>query len=280
MFRPKPWLRMWIEWIHDPKMHKLTLAEIGAWWGLVTLAGELDAGGKLIRHDGTSLSIPEIATCLHITKVKDLASLNSMIEKMEKGGSLSWNNGTLCINHFPERQFIPPSETKEAVRERVRRHREKHLVTKNSLQGKDIPSPPPEPETEAEAECNVVTHRYSNEKSVTAEAALAEISNLHEKNFGIITPVLAEKFRDFVENYRGPVEWIKGAFAEAVKYKNRRWQYVEAILYSWQEKGGPHADRRERRDERERIDAHQRDPLAEARAEGWEVLGDDEPATT
>jgi DnaD/phage-associated family protein len=269
MAQRKPWLKMWAEWVHDAKMLGLTLAETGAWWKLVTLAHECAQDGQLVKGDGTPLTISEITKCLHITSAKDRKTLEAMISKMAGLGSLHWNSNLLVVTHYSERQEMIPSESKEAVRERVRRHRESKNVT-------DDPLPPPTPlldregEGEGEGESN-------GRKPVTSVPALAKIATLHEQYFGIITPVLSEKFKDFVENYRGPVEWIDLAFAEAVEYKSRRWQYVEAILYRWQEKGGPHADRREPGGKKERTGADQRDIIEEARAAGWEVLGEDEP---
>ena len=271
MARPKPWLKLWVEWIHDPKMFSLTWAEKGMWCGVLTLAQQCAAAGQLVKGDGTPLTIPEIANSLHITSPKDRKTLEGTISKMAGAGSLHWNSNLLVVTHFADRQAKRASAAPEAVKERVRLHRERQRVTENALQDKESSKEKEgEGEGEGEAESNAL-------KRVTSEAILAKIATLHEQYFGIISPVLSEKFKIFVDNYRGPVEWIDLAFAEAVQLKNRRWQYVEAILYSWQEKGGPHADRR---DKRERTGAHQRDPLAEAKAEGWEVLGDDESATT
>ena len=278
----KPWLKLWVEWIHDPKMFSLTWAEKGMWCGVLTLAQQCAADGQLVKGDGIPLTIPEIANFLHITSPKDRKTLEGMISKMAGAGSLHWNSSLLVVTHFAERQSKRASEASEAVRERVRLHRERQRVTENALPNKEKESTK-EKEIEREerrGEGNDEKRVTCNEKSVTSVPALAKIATLHEQFFGIITPFLSEKFKDFVENYRGPVEWIEKAFAEAVKYKHRRWQYVEAILYSWQEKGGPHADRREPGGGRERPEAAERDIIAEAREAGWEVLGDDEPETT
>jgi len=240
---PKPWLKMWGEWLHDPKMLSLSLAEQGAWWRLVTLAQECDADGSLVKGNGAPLTVPEIANCLHISTPRDMKTLQSMIEKMEAAGSLDWNSETLTVVHFAERQARIPSETKEAIRERVRQYRERQRVTEKPLQQPD--SSPPlsdkdiegDKEAEAEEECNGVTSVTRNRKTVTTEAILTKIVKCHEENFGIITPILAEKFKEFVENYHGPIEWIKKAFAEAVTHNARKWAYVEAILERWQIEG-------------------------------------------
>jgi len=239
----QPWLKMWVEWIDDPKMLSLSLAEQGAWWRLCTLAKKCAADGYLVKGR-VPLSLDEIFNAMRIKTKVDQNVVNSMIDKMTNYGSLHWNSDVLVITHFVERQAKTTSETPEAVRERVRLHRERKAVTENPLH----PLTTPFKDIDIEERRGEVTSLHSvtrNGKSVTLVPALAKIAELHEQYFGIITPVLSEKFKDFVENYHGLVEWIDLAFAEAVRLKKRRWQYVEAILYSWQEKGGPHADRRE-----------------------------------
>ncbi len=121
---PLPWMKMWLEALDDPKLTKLSLAERGAWWGLLKLAGKCDAGGKLLSG-GQGLDIDEIADALHVKTSDDRQALESMIAKMEKRGSLRWNDGVLIVVHYEERQRIPPSARPEAVAERVRRHRER-----------------------------------------------------------------------------------------------------------------------------------------------------------
>lgn len=45
MSRSKPWLKLWCEWVDDPKMLRLSLAEQAAWWRVVTLAQKCNAQG-------------------------------------------------------------------------------------------------------------------------------------------------------------------------------------------------------------------------------------------
>lgn len=228
MARAKPWLKMWAQWIHDAKMLGLTLAETGAWWKLVTLAHECGKDGQLVKGDGTPLTSSEIANCLHITSPKDRKILEGMISKMAGLGSLHWNSNLLVVTHYSERQEFVPSESKEAIKERVRRHRE-------NLKRRAAGLPPlvKDKEEEEEEESNGVT-------SVTSDPILAEISKLYEENCGMITPILQQDIVDFCENYRGPLKWVRDAFAEAVKRNKRHWKYIEAILDRWQREGrGP-----------------------------------------
>lgn len=180
MPRSKPWLKMWVESLDDPKMLRLTMAEEAAWWRLLRLAQRCNAGGSLITSSGSPLTRQEITACLHITSPNDLATFDSMLKKMEAEGSLLWNDESLHIIHFQERQEMAASETPEAIRERVRRYREQHRVTETSLQTKEsVPSPliPPiskDREGYIEGEQiryvtaeNSLHHAQGNEKSVT-----------------------------------------------------------------------------------------------------------------
>ena len=121
---PLQWIKMWLEALDDPKLTRLTLAERGAWWGLLKLAGKCHAGGKLVSGE-EPLDIDEIGEALHIKTSDDRQALESMIVKMEKRGSLKWNDDILTVVHWEERQRIPPSSRPEAVAERVRQHRER-----------------------------------------------------------------------------------------------------------------------------------------------------------
>ncbi|GAI88147.1 unnamed protein product [marine sediment metagenome] len=122
---PLPWMKMWIEALDDTKLTRMSLAERGAWWGILKLAHKCEAEGKLVSG-GVGLDMDEIADALHIKTPADRQSLESMVDKMKERGSLIWNkNHTLTIVHYEERQKIPPSARPEAVAERVRLHRER-----------------------------------------------------------------------------------------------------------------------------------------------------------
>lgn len=152
----KPWLKLWIEWIHDPKLFNLTLAEKGAWAELLTLAQECDADGHLVMGDGSPMTLEDISKSLHLTKKREISELASMITKMTKVGSISKNSKAIFITNFYRRQNLAPSDTKEAIKERVQRYREKHKATDSS----SPPTPPSlskDKEIYIDTECNGVT---------------------------------------------------------------------------------------------------------------------------
>lgn len=121
-----PWLKMWAEALDDSKLTRMSLAERGAWWGLLKLARKLDPEGKntgRLEAGGQGLDLEEIVDALHIKSDSDRQALESMIKKMRDRGSLKWNGTVLTAVHFKERQKVPQSSTPEAIAERVRQYR-------------------------------------------------------------------------------------------------------------------------------------------------------------
>jgi DnaD/phage-associated family protein len=61
------------------------------------------------------------------------------------------------------------------------------------------------------------------------------IFKLYEENIGPLTPLIADTLRDAEKEY--PEAWIRQAFEIAVQNNVRKWNYIEAILRSWQDGG-------------------------------------------
>jgi len=73
---------------------------------------------------------------------------------------------------------------------------------------------------------------------------------LYEQNIGPLTPILSQMLQDAEDTY--PAEWIEEAVKIAVTRNVRNWNYVEAILKSWKEKGRNETDRRAGKEDRKR----------------------------
>lgn len=71
----------------------------------------------------------------------------------------------------------------------------------------------------------------------------------YEKNIGPLTPILADELRDAEALY--PEDWIFDAFKIAVNKNVRKWNYIEAILRSWKEKGRDERNQRTAKEDRE-----------------------------
>jgi len=260
MSRDKPWLKMWAEWLGDAKMDRLSLAEQGAWWRLLTLAhecGHIDQTGNLdgaLIIAGTPLSLAEIVKSLKIADITDVAVFNQMLEKMESAGSLHWDSNVLMVTHFEERQRAS-TDTKEARRQRQRDRREKLKEEKGEPPPSSPPDPPITPDLDKEdiykrgevrdSRSNlsrtfrdaVPDTEISNGLSVT----MAELSRCYERYIGLPNPVDSDRMREFSEYYdthKGEIDWIEKAFKKAPANK-RRWPYVQAILERYIDEGGP-----------------------------------------
>jgi DNA replication protein len=61
------------------------------------------------------------------------------------------------------------------------------------------------------------------------------IFQLYEENIGPLTPLIADALREAEKNY--PLLWIEEALQIAVLNNARNWNYIEAILRRWQERG-------------------------------------------
>jgi len=58
---------------------------------------------------------------------------------------------------------------------------------------------------------------------------------LYEENIGPLTPLIADTLRDAEKEF--PESWIRQAVEIAVQNNVRKWNYIEAILHSWQDGG-------------------------------------------
>lgn len=74
-----------------------------------------------------------------------------------------------------------------------------------------------------------------SQPAATLEAERPNIFRLYEQNIGPLTPLIAETLTDAEKTY--PQEWIAEAFKIAVERNIRRWNYIQAVLKSWQEEG-------------------------------------------
>ena len=280
MPRDKPWLKMWTDWLGDAKMDRLSLAEQGSWWRLVSLCHECqhkDEQGKLdggLVVTGSPLSRVEIMKSLKISDEADKTAFNQMLEKMESGGSLMWGSDTLYLIHYEERQRAG-SDTKEARRQRQRELREakKREAEKN-------PSPNIiEEEVRGERE---ETHAQSCH--VNSVTLTKELSRCYEQYVGLLNPMDADRMREFSEYYeknKGKIEWVEKAFMKAPASK-RRWPYIQAILERYIEEGGPDgkSGSQHGREQRDGVNRGDTTPGPGKSAwPGWDVVRPDEPET-
>jgi len=71
--------------------------------------------------------------------------------------------------------------------------------------------------------------------SPTLSMEQPNIFQLYEENIGPLTPLIADTLREAETQY--PENWIRQAVEIAVQNNVRKWNYIEAILRSWQDGG-------------------------------------------
>lgn len=86
-------------------------------------------------------------------------------------------------------------------------------------------------------------HPASGRSTITLDIERPNIFQLYEENIGPLTPLIADTLKKAEKIY--PERWIAQAVEIAVQNNVRKWNYIEAILTSWQESG-----RDERQDRR------------------------------
>lgn len=101
--------------------------------------------------------------------------------------------------------------------------------------------------------------RPSDGPSPTLDLELPNIFQLYEQNIGPLTPLIADTLRDAEKNY--PENWIHHAMEIAVQNNVRKWNYIEAILRSWQD--GGRDERQDRRHTKKDRKAYLEDEFAE-----------------
>ena len=78
------------------------------------------------------------------------------------------------------------------------------------------------------------TQRLPNKDDAIADN-LKILSKLYQSNIGMITPMISDFLKEAAGEY--PPDWYAPAFEIAVKNNVRKWNYVEAVLKSWNVNG-------------------------------------------
>ena len=100
---------------------------------------------------------------------------------------------------------------------------------------------PPTPETSSEASPEASGEASGDTTGKgTGDPVLAQLSQLYEKEIGIISAAISQELTEFAAEYKAkeaPLEWISEAFKEAATMNKRNWKYVKAILVRWVTEG-------------------------------------------
>lgn len=123
----KSWVKLYTEILDDPDIGSLTWAQRGLFLALLALAGKLDT------RDGDDMETGRLdtleRTAWHLRCGAD--ELSEAVGAFSERGFIDERDGMLYLTHYPDRQAHSPSEDRNAVAERVKRHRERKALARN-----------------------------------------------------------------------------------------------------------------------------------------------------
>lgn len=115
----KTWIKLYTEFHRDPDIGMLTWAQRGMIASLFSLAGEIDARDENGEETGALDTCTKTAWCLRCSE----DDIRQIMAEWGEGRHLVERDGVLFIANYGARQRRKPSDSKEAVADRVRRSR-------------------------------------------------------------------------------------------------------------------------------------------------------------
>ena len=158
----KTWVKLYTELNDDPKMRPFTWAQKGIWSALLILAGKNDIRSGDGSETGELYSIEDTAWAIRCDLgefTEAVALFSRPIGENEKA-MLYEQDGVLFITNYARRQARPPSQQREAVRQRVANHRARKRnedVTRASQ-----PVTPSKSDTESDSDSDTDTESESD----------------------------------------------------------------------------------------------------------------------
>lgn len=221
----KTWVKLYTESIRDPKIGTLTWAQRGIWSALLCLAGELDVRDEAGNETGALDTLENVAWHIRC----DVAELSDAVAAFEERGMIEEQDGILLITNYRKRQQRAPSDRREAVAARVKRHRARSSPACNehvtSAQRGVTP-----PDTEADTEADTDTEADAEETRPGDASPGADSSNnspdvarmfqLVEKAGILPDQATAEQYLAVLEE-AGNIHLLELAFEEAAKLSRR-----------------------------------------------------------
>ena len=259
----RPWIKLYTEILHDPKMGRMPHRLFRRTIELFLLAGICS------NNEGILPPVKDIAWHLRVGEaslLKDLMSLQKLDIVHEE------EPGVWVVTHFAERQDADTPAERMARLRASRRSGNEDVAKRNDVCCEDVTKRndvcyegvtksnvdkevdkevEAEVEKEAEAETKISAAvaaadfqsvvQEKHEKPFTPkperekQAEIGAVFREYEQNIGALTPLIADHISDLLEHY--PRDWISAAFREAVAHEARNLKYVEAILRRWKTDG-------------------------------------------
>lgn len=136
-----PWIRIYTETLHDPKLRRLPAVYKWIWVGLLLMAGASEERGVLRLCEGVPYLPEDIADQLGLFD-DEKTHVQPALEKFRQLRMIDIDDeGSIYILNFDKRQYDKPSDKPLAVKERVKKHRDKkkESVTDNDCNANETP---------------------------------------------------------------------------------------------------------------------------------------------
>ena len=127
-----PWVKVYTEFIDDPKIGRLNDSAKLRFVQLILMAGECDRDGYLMNGD-EPLKVEDIAWRLRV----DTKQLQADIKALIAGGMLHEEDGTYLVTNFVSRQGRSQDEKRAQWRDSKKRQKESSTPAET---GPDVPT--------------------------------------------------------------------------------------------------------------------------------------------
>jgi len=221
------WIKVYpVECLEGSIRWQLEPDERGTWYDLLNFAALCRQPGLIADADGRPFPRPFIANRLNIS----LELLERTLKKCEEEGRIFENENGIHIVNW---------ERYQSEYERQKKYRKSTAESTKKLNV----------EKSVENVSSITEQNRSDQRNnittTTRDREFKELVNFYESNIGLISPFVAEKFKEAYDYY--PADYIRHAIEEAaLRDRGRRsWAYVEAILKRLENDYGNPKQRRE-----------------------------------
>lgn len=122
-----PWIKLHTSLLNDPRLSEVEPLARLRFYELMMLAGQCDAGGALVRPDGSPMSVANIAWALRVGADQIASDITALCAV----GLIDRHDETVFIAGFEESQGQSQSEKRAAWAERQARRRDSKPASEN-----------------------------------------------------------------------------------------------------------------------------------------------------
>lgn len=233
----RTWVKLYTESNRDPKVGTMTWQQRGIWCALLALAGELDARDDDDNPTGELDTPQAVAWHIRASQPELQDALDALIERQ----MVHMEAGVLFVTNFAKRQRRAPSDAREVVAERVKRHRNGHVTPLHP----GVTASEEESESDSEGDAD---SEPDTEAEVEADAGRADVVATPTPTRGVpLMELVRRTFDREAINAETPriigelIERFGSArLEEAIKEmdvqtpRKRGWPYVVRILERWE----------------------------------------------